>query len=112
MTQRFYRIILNFSAFVFVPMFAHAAGTYLNGAYRSPQQNYSQMAYAPRQQQSSYTQDTTYTRTRTISQNPTAYVGQPYQGYTRVVGTQQQFVTNRDNHNHRAIPVHKKRVCS
>jgi hypothetical protein len=92
MTKSFYRIILNFSAFVFVPMFAHAAGTYLNGAYRSPQQNYSQMAYAPRQQQSSYTQDTTYTRTRTISQNPNAYVGQPYQGYTRVVGTQQQFV--------------------
>lgn len=92
MTKNFYRVILNVSVFALVPVFAYGAGTYLNGAYRSPQQNYSQMAYAPRQQQTSYAQDTTYTRTRTVSQNPNAYVGQPYQGYTRVVGTERQFI--------------------
>lgn len=106
MRNNFYRIILNCSIFVLVPTFAHAAGTYLNGAYRSPQQNYSQMAYAPRQQQTNYTQDTTYTRTRTVSQNPNAYIGQPYQGYTRVVGSQQQFInqtqTNQNNNNNQS----------
>ena len=84
--------VLCFVMSGFVPCLVHAAGTYLNGSYRSPQQNYSQMAYVPRQQQTSYSQDTTYTRTRTVSQNPNAYTGQPYYGYTRVVGTDQRVV--------------------
>ena len=75
-----------------VPNLARAAGTYLNGSYRSPQQNYSQSAYATRQQQTNYAQDTTYTRTRNVYQNPNAYTGQPNYGYTRVVGANQQVI--------------------
>ena len=76
-------------------MCANAAGTYYTGNYRSPQQNYSKASYANRQQQqTSYTQDTTYTRTRTVSPNDNAYIGAPYQNYTRVVGTDKAQVTN------------------
>ncbi len=74
---------------------ANAAGTYYTGNYRSPQQNYAKTSYAARQQQqTSYAQDTTYTRTRTVAPNDNAYIGAPYQGYTRVVGTENQQTTS------------------
>lgn len=76
---------------------AGAAGTYYTGSYRSPQQNYSMASYAARQQQpqqTSYAQDTTYTRTRTVSPNTNAYISAPYQDYTRVVGADGKQVTN------------------
>ncbi|MBQ1927988.1 MAG: hypothetical protein II179_02885 [Alphaproteobacteria bacterium] len=75
---------------------AGAAGTYYTGNYRSPQQNYAKTSYAARQQQqqTSYTQDTMYTRTRTVAPNNNAYIGAPYQDYTRVVGTGNQQVSN------------------
>ena len=75
---------------------AGAAGTYYTGNYRSPQQNYAKSSYAARQQQqqTSYAQDTTYTRTRTVAPNNNAYISAPYQDYTRVVGTGNQQTTN------------------
>ncbi|MBQ6027871.1 MAG: hypothetical protein IJL21_04970 [Alphaproteobacteria bacterium] len=75
---------------------AGAAGTYYTGNYRSPQQNYAKTSYAARQQQqqTSYAQDTMYTRTRTVAPNNNAYIGAPYQDYTRVVGTGDKQVSN------------------
>lgn len=75
---------------------AGAAGTYYTGNYRSPQQNYAKTSYAARQQQqqTSYAQDTMYTRTRTVAPNNNAYISAPYQDYTRVVGTGNQQVSN------------------
>lgn len=85
---------------------ANAAGTYYTGNYRSPQQNYSKTSYASRQQQqTSYAQDTTYTRSRTVAPNSNAYIGAPYQDYTRVVGTDDMRVTNQTrviNNNNKA----------
>ena len=86
-------MILSCSLVAMLPVMAHAAGTYYNGrGYSSPQRNYATTPYAARQQNTSYTQDTTYTRTRTVTPNANAAVGQPYQNYTRVVGGQTQNV--------------------
>ncbi len=93
MGKRFYALILNCSVFALLPGIAAAAGTYYTGNYNSPQRNYSTSGYATRAQNTSYSQDTTYTRTRTVTPNANAAIGQPYTGYTRVVGTQQQTNT-------------------
>ncbi len=90
------RALLGCSLGALVVGYAGAAGTYYTGNYRSPQQNYAKTSYAARQQQqqTSYAQDTMYTRTRTVSPNSNAYISAPYQDYTRVVGTGDQQVTN------------------
>lgn len=96
MRKRFCSVVLNCSLFALLPGIAAAAGTYYTGNYNSPQRNYSTSGYANRNQNqntNNYSQDTTYTRTRTVTQNDNAYVGQPYQNYTRVVGSQQQVNT-------------------
>ena len=90
------RVLLGCSLSALVVGCAGAAGTYYTGNYRSPQQNYAKTSYAARQQQqqTSYAQDTMYTRTRTVSPNSNAYISAPYQDYTRVVGTGDQQVSN------------------
>lgn len=90
------RVLLGCSLVALAVECAGAAGTYYTGNYRSPQQNYAKSSYAARQQQqqTSYVQDTTYTRTRTVSPNSNAYISAPYQDYTRVVGTGNQQTTN------------------
>ena len=93
MGKRFCSIVLNCSLVALMPEIAAAAGTYYTGNYNSPQRNYSTSGYANRAKTTNYSQDTTYTRTRTVSPNDNAYVGQPYNGYTRVVGTEQQTKT-------------------
>ena len=93
MGKRICSIVLHCSLFALVPGIAAAAGTYYSGNYSSPQRNYATSGYANRARTTNYSQDTTYTRTRTVSPNDNAYVGQPYNGYTRVVGTQQQTNT-------------------
>ena len=94
-----YSLILKFAVVAVFPEMTFAAGTYYNGNYTSPQRNYSTTGFATRQQnanygygqQTNYTSDTTYTRTRTgIVPNDNVYIGNPYQNYTRVVGMQQQ----------------------
>ncbi|MBO7509015.1 MAG: hypothetical protein J6T57_01940 [Alphaproteobacteria bacterium] len=75
---------------MFLPCVSLAAGTYYNGNYSSPQRNYATAGYAARAQNTSYSQNTTYSRTRTVNPNANAYVGQPYQNYTRVTGVQNQ----------------------
>jgi len=81
-----------------IPVLANAAGTYYVGNYQSPQQNYSQMGYATQRQNPqmgygygmqrqdmNYTQDVTYSRTRTrVAQNPDVYIGDQYAGYRSV----------------------------
>ncbi len=93
MGKRFCSIVLNCSLVAMVPGIAAAAGTYYSGNYSSPQRNYATSGYANRAQGANYSQDTTYTRTRTVTQNDNATIGQPYQNYTRVVGSQQQTNT-------------------
>ena len=93
MGKRLYALVLNCSIFALGPGIAAAAGTYYTGNYNSPQRNYSTAGYASRAQNASYSQDTTYTRTRMVAPNANATIGQPYNGYTRVVGTQQQTNT-------------------
>ena len=93
MGKRFCSIVLNCSLVAIMPGIATAAGTYYTGNYNSPQRNYSASGYANRAKTTNYSQDTTYTRTRTVSPNDNAYVGQPYNGYTRVVGSEQQTKT-------------------
>ena len=93
MGKRFCSIVLNCSLAALMPGIAAAAGTYYTGNYNSPQRNYSTSGYANRAKTTNYSQDTTYTRTRTVSPNDNAYVGQPYNGYTRVVGSEQQTKT-------------------
>ena len=91
MGKRICTVVLNCSIAALVPGIAAAAGTYYSGNYNSPQRNYATSGYANRNQNvASYSNDTTYTRTRTVTQNDNAYIGQPYNGYTRVVGSQQQ----------------------
>ena len=86
--------LLGCSLVALVVAGAGAAGTYYTGNYRSPQQNYAKTSYAGRQQQqTSYAQDTTYTRSRTVTPNSNAYISAPYQDYTRVVGTGDRQVT-------------------
>jgi hypothetical protein len=86
--------LLGCSLVALVVAGAGAAGTYYTGNYRSPQQNYAKTSYAGRQQQqTSYAQDTTYTRSRTVTPNSNAYISAPYQDYTRVVGTGERQVT-------------------
>jgi len=89
MGKRFYSIILNCSLFAMLPGIAAAAGTYYTGSYNSPQRNYSTAGYANRARTTNYSQDTTYTRTRTVTPNDNAYIGQPNTNYTRVVGAEQ-----------------------
>ena len=93
MRKRFCSIVLNCSLFALMPGIAAAAGTYYTGNYNSPQRNYATSGYANRAKSTSYSQDTTYTRTRTVTPNDNAYIGQPYNNYTRVVGTEQQTRT-------------------
>ncbi len=93
MGKRFCSFVLNCSLFALMPGIAAAAGTYYTGNYNSPQRNYSAASYANRARTTNYSQDTTYTRTRTVTPNDNAYIGQPYNGYTRVVGTEQQTRT-------------------
>lgn len=93
MGKRFRSIVLNCSLVALLPGIAVAAGTYYTGNYNSPQRNYATSGYANRAKSTSYSQDTTYTRTRTVAPNDNAYIGQPYNGYTRVVGTEQQTRT-------------------
>lgn len=83
-------MMLNCSLIALMPGIAVAAGTYYNGNYNSPQRNYSTTGYATRAQNTSYSRDTTYTRSRTVTPNDNAVIGAPYQNYTRVVGGQQQ----------------------
>ncbi len=88
MSNRMYSFILKFAVVAILPGMVHAAGTYYSGNYRSPQRGYATNGFAGRQQNTSYSQDTTYTRTRTgVVPNNNAYIGSPYQNYTRVVGT-------------------------
>ena len=82
MTIKTFSQILGCSMLAMLPVFAHAAGTYYVGNYQSPQQNYSQMGYAAQRQNMNYTQDMTYSRTRTrVVPNSNAYVGSQYSGY-------------------------------
>ena len=93
MGKRFCSLFLNCSLVALLPGIAAAAGTYYTGNYNSPQRNYATSGYANRARTTNYSQDTTYTRTRTVSPNDNAYVGQPNANYTRVVGTEQQTRT-------------------
>lgn len=93
MGKRLCSFVLNCSLFALMPGIAAAAGTYYTGNYNSPQRNYATSGYANRAKTTNYSQDTTYTRTRTVTPNDNAYIGQPYNGYTRVVGTEQQTRT-------------------
>ena len=89
MSKRIYSLILKCAMVAILPGMAHAAGTYYSGNYMSPQRNYSTNGFAGRQQNTTYSQDTTYTRTRTgIVPNNNVYIGNGYQNYTRVVGTE------------------------
>lgn len=92
MPKRFYSLILKFAVVAILPEMTYAAGTYYNGVYNSPQRNYSTNGFATRPMtNTSYSSDTTYTRTRTgVVPNNNAYTGNPYQNYTRVVGTETQ----------------------
>ncbi|MCR4918042.1 MAG: hypothetical protein K5912_03820 [Alphaproteobacteria bacterium] len=87
--------------------YAGAAGTYYMGNYQSPQQNYAQMGYATMQRQNNngyyyypgpgnYTQDTTYTRTRTVVPNGNTYVNQQYSMYRNDGMQSQQQVKQRN----------------
>ena len=93
MRKRFCSLVLNCSLIALLPGIAAAAGTYYTGNYNSPQRNYATSGYANRAKTTNYSQDTSYTRTRTVAPNDNAYIGQPYNGYTRVVGTEQQTRT-------------------
>ena len=93
MGKRFCSLVLNCSLIALLPGIAAAAGTYYTGNYNSPQRNYATSGYANRARTTNYSQDTSYTRTRTVTPNDNAYIGQPYNGYTRVVGTEQQTRT-------------------
>lgn len=93
MRKRFCSLVLNCSLIALLPGIAAAAGTYYTGNYNSPQRNYATSGYANRAKTTNYSQDTSYTRTRTVAPNNNAYIGQPYNGYTRVVGTEQQTRT-------------------
>ncbi len=112
MQNKFYSLILKFAVVAFLPEMLYAAGTYYNGNYTSPQRNnynYNMNGYVARPQQNAaynngaynttnttYSRDTTYSRTRTgVVPNNNAYVGGSYQNYTRVTGvnSQQQQTT-------------------
>ncbi len=98
MNSRVYSLILKFAVVAVLPGMAHAAGTYYSGNYSSPQRNYATNGFAGRQQNTSYSRDTTYTRTRTgVVPNDNAYIGNSYQNYTRVVGTDTQTKQTRIN---------------
>lgn len=84
MRQNFSCLVL--SMFVVLPCGALAAGTYYNGNYMSPQQNYANTTYANRPTSASYT--------RNVMPNANATVGEPYQNYTRVVGGNAQLSQN------------------
>ncbi|MBR5567082.1 MAG: hypothetical protein IKW09_03160 [Alphaproteobacteria bacterium] len=74
------RFLFNCSAMLLVSAAANAAGTYYNGAYQSPQRNYSQQSYTQRARTTSYSQ-----------QGVSAYNRNQYAnaGYSSVRGNQQ-----------------------
>ncbi len=90
MSKRMYALLCGGILVAVMPEIGYSAGTYYNGNYTSPQRNYSTNGFAARQQNTMYSRDTTYTRTRTgIAPNNNAIVGNQYQNYTRVVGVEQ-----------------------
>ncbi|MBO4746081.1 MAG: hypothetical protein J5613_03365 [Alphaproteobacteria bacterium] len=110
MQNKFYSLILKFAVVAFLPEMLYAAGTYYNGNYTSPQRNnynYNMNGYGARPQQNAaynngaynttnttYSRDTTYSRTRTgVMPNSNVYVGGNYQNYTRVTESNPQQQT-------------------
>jgi len=88
--KRLSKLIVNCSVLAVMPLASHAAGTYYNGAYQSPQQRYAQPGYArqtgyngyaqPQQNNGYMNQNAQYSRQQQSVQQQTTVQRQTRQG--------------------------------